>query len=121
MSNLPEGSSFKFVYGNTGGAVYYESTGDASISTRNISELGSVTSTASEINAGAAVSISMLMKALESAQTQTGFEYLSEILSHWQKVASTSVRNVRILTILSCRINIPNGDLNGNTNGNDLF
>ena len=103
MANIPDGSSFKFVYGNTGGAVYYESTGDALISTRNIAELGSVTSTTTEVNAGAAVSISMLMKALESAKAQSGFEYLSEILSHWQKVASTSVRNVSVYYIISFR------------------
>ena len=70
---------------------------DAIVSVRDIGEMSNIeTADVEYFVAGAALSIQSLMDAMKKQESHDGFEYFTEILDHWGKVGSVSMRNVSI-------------------------
>ncbi|XP_042860846.1 xanthine dehydrogenase/oxidase-like [Penaeus japonicus] len=95
LAGLTEGTSYRFVCGDTAQAVYYSGSFDVYIYTRHIPELSRVAQAEDGVVFGANVSISRVMEELETvSEGRSGYDYAKELVKNWHRVASTSVRNL---------------------------
>lgn len=62
----------------------------------NIPELQVVTIGTSEVVIGGSVTLTTGIKSLKKAGGLAGFQYTNGVSKHWERIANTPVRNVRI-------------------------
>ncbi|KAB7507098.1 putative aldehyde oxidase 1 [Armadillidium nasatum] len=94
LAGLSDGTTYRYVCGNTSVALYDGGPYSVYINTRMIPELYSRVIASDSLTFGVNKSVTDTIAEFETLYTNTNFSYLYQIAKHWKKIASTSVRNL---------------------------
>ena len=94
LIQLPQGTTYQLVCGNTMKGVYSLGTIDTFIDVTGIPELSEIGQPGNPFILGGNLPISDCIRELESRASETGYGYCAQVATHLKMVANTSVRNV---------------------------
>jgi xanthine dehydrogenase/oxidase len=90
-----QNENYRIIASNTSVGVYKnEGPFQSYINIRNIPDLYQISKTPSSITIGSQITLAKLVKIFDTFANTSGFEYLSELSSHLNKIGNVSVRNV---------------------------